>query len=169
VVVKRDANLAQFPQAKLLVTGFVRYEITGGKYVYREFKVAENEYEGIPRPSDEEAVRIVKQHLADFLRGPFNSMVNTDKIKLEFARPDEQKWVWHSPESVEFRVRVSYDTIVSATEVASIQSVWDARLYRDKVDQPWQRITGSERTRTEVSRRKYTAKQIRDLPTGLAR
>ena len=112
-------------------------------------------------------MRFIKAHLHDFIGGTGNVIVHGDKIAIEMAGPDEQKWVWHNANSVSFNVRVKYEKAVNNAEVASIDSLWEARLYRDKVNQPWQRILGFERSKMETGRTKFGLKELRDLPRGV--
>ena len=165
--VKRAAHLSGVKDAKVIIKGWARYEITGGRYNYREFKVGSNEYEGIPSPSDEEAIAFIKSKLADFLRGPANSMVNAEKIEVTMAGPDEQKWVWHNANSVSFNVRVKYDRILSYTEVGSFDDLWEARIYRNDIHSPWHNVVGSQRRGQELQRKTYTAEQVRAMEVGV--
>jgi hypothetical protein len=51
-------------------------------------------------------------------------MVHGDKIAIEMAKGGDQKWVWHSPESVSFNVRVKYIQVVSYTEIVTVNAIW---------------------------------------------
>jgi hypothetical protein len=164
--VVRPATIAGAPpEARVRIVGFARYEITGGRYSYREFKVSTNEYEGIDAPSTEESLQFVRDHLRDFLGGVNNVVVNADTI--EIAPADDAGWTWHSMQSVSFNVNVAYDQVVSYTEIARMEGPWEARFYRDGPTGPWQRIMGSQGRMKEVSRTTHTAEEVEAMPRGV--
>lgn len=165
--IKRQANIDGAPEAKLIVTGFARYELTAGRYVYREYKVADNQYEGIAKPSDDEALGFIKSHLNDILAGESGAIVNGDKVEVSLVPAEEQKWEWSNAKSVSFKIRVKYDRETSYTEVTSFEVAMTAKIFRDDPKGPWLRAIGMDKESKELGKKTMTAEELRALPHGL--
>lgn len=165
-LVQQSGQFGENSNVRSLIGGFARYEITGGRYNFREFKTLWVEYEGIPRPEDSEILQVIHGRLADFLRGASASMINRNNLVIEIAPADEQKYTWHSPNSLSVRVSVTADIVISNTEVVTQRKLWDCRLYRDAQEQPWVRVVGTPvpGQSKELKRLQISPDELRKVP-----
>ncbi|MEZ6096767.1 MAG: hypothetical protein R3C03_21505 [Pirellulaceae bacterium] len=149
------------------IGGFARYEITDGRYNYREFKTLWVEYEGFPRPTDDEILAFAKENMEGFLRGHAARIVHPDDVKIQMAPADEQKYTWHNPNSMSVNLVVECDKIRSNTTLASVRQLFEIRMYRDSPDGKWLRLIGSTDStkETELSTQELPAEEIREMET----
>ena len=162
-IVYRSANLKDYPDAKVEIGGFARYDIINGNFSYREFKVTWNTYLGIPTPSDDEILQMVRDRQKDVFRGSYNSIVS-QITKLRIA--EEHNTEWHTPNSFSIDIACSYKEAVSYTEVADMDLIYRVRFYRDEVSGPWkENVVASRKSYEEKGRTTYTAEEIRTMPS----
>ena len=158
----RNANIAEYPNAKVKILGFARYHY-GESTSFREFKVAENTYEGIPAPRGDEILSMIKERYLQFLGWRANDMIG-DLHYLRIA--DEEGVIWHTPNSFTVNTEIEFDAKTSYTEVTTIQEKVEVRFYRDAINDPWkENIVSSGRDRKDGEVKKYTAEELNAMPT----
>ena len=164
VVLTRNAKIAEYPNATVEIGGLARYSIVGGKFVYKRFLVTWNEYRGIPTPSDDDILQLVNNNLSSFVgSGNYNQIVSQIK---DLTIAEERKSEWHTPNSFSINLSCSYDRVVSYTEVASFDAIYRVRFYRDDIQSEWKsQFVSTREKEEELSKRKYTAEEIRVMPS----
>ncbi|HNR53585.1 MAG TPA: hypothetical protein PKJ19_00335 [Flavobacteriales bacterium] len=160
--VTRGAEVAEYPKATVRITGIARYHY-GASTSFREFKVAENEYFGLPAPNKEEMLGMIRERYLDFLGHRARSMVGD----LHYMRiPEGEGVIWHTPLSFTIPVEIAYDSKTSNIHLTTIQEKVDTRFYRDAVSTPWkENIVAVGRDRTEGAQRTFPADDLRAMPT----
>lgn len=156
---------SEYPGIDLVVTGDVVYQYTGaGKYVYWKFRTLSNEYLGIPNPTAREIMDFLGTDWMKFYGYYYN------KITRLYGDPvlaDNPEWTWHSPNSVSFKLKQKFDFIYSNTEVQTMETIWNVRLYRDNPKEKWKNFMSvkSQDAREEkiTGSQKFTVEQMRDL------
>jgi len=156
---------SDYPGIDLVVLGDVVYQYTGaGKYSYWKFRTISNQYLGIPNPTAAEIKNLLSKDWPKFYGYYFH------KIIKEYSEPDlanDPKWFWHTPNSVEFKMKLKFDHIISYTEVETVEAIWNVRLYRDDPKGEWKNFIANRSQEASDSKisgvQKYTAEQVRDL------
>ncbi len=156
---------SDYPGVDLVVVGDVVYQYTGtGKYNYWKFRTISNQYMGIPNPAATEIHALLSLDWAKFYGYHFQKIV---KLYYEPVLADEPSWMWHTPNSVEFKMKLKFDHIISYTEVETIETIWNLRLYRDDPKAAWKDFLatpGNDDPATKkMGRQTYSAEQVRDL------
>jgi flagellar biosynthesis regulator FlaF len=132
VEVKRKS---EYPGINLIVKGDVVYQYTGaGKYSYWKFRILSNEYEGIPNPTAKEINDFISKDWEKFYGYYYNVIT---KLWFQPTLADKPEWIWHSPNSVEFRMKMKFDYIIRAKGIETLECVWKVRLYRDDPKASW--------------------------------
>jgi hypothetical protein len=162
VEVKRKS---EYPGINLIVKGDVVYQYVGvGKYSYWKFRVLSNEYEGIPNPTAKEIQAFLATDWAKFYGYYYQKII---KLHQEPSLADNPSWIWHTPNSVEFKMKLKFDHIISNTEVETLEAIWNVRLYRDDPKAAWKSfmafMTNNDPEKKIYGVQKYTYEQIRDL------
>lgn len=164
LVVVRKAGIPEFPNATVEVGGVARYFITGDKVSYNKFLVMWNEYKGIPAPSREEMVAMLKKRLKAVVGSwRWNKMVSEVS---DFALAKEPRIEWHTPKSFSVNCFFRSEEIVSYTEVAKKDLTVRVRFYRDAIDKPWKdNVVTTKVSETETGKVKYSAAEVRAMDT----
>ncbi|MFN8305812.1 MAG: hypothetical protein U0T79_03475 [Ferruginibacter sp.] len=135
VVVKRKS---EYPGINLIVYEDVVYQYMGnGGYSFWKVRVLSNEYEGIPNPTQQEITEFISRDWPKFYGFYYNSIV---KLWHEPVLADTPRWVWHSPNSVEFRMKMKFDHIIRLKGIETQECIWKVRLYRDDPKAPWKNL-----------------------------
>lgn len=155
----------EFPGIDLVVTGDVVYQYTGvGKYSYWKFRTIDNHYLGIPNPSQKEITDFIGKDWQKFY-GYYFTVIT--KLHTPPLLADDPQWTWHSPNSVSFKLKQTFDFIYSNTDIKTMETLWDVRLYRDSPKDNWKNFlsTKSQDAREEkiTATTKYTAEQVKDM------
>ncbi len=156
---------SEFPGIDLVVIGDAVYQNTGpNKYSYWKFRVASNEYLGIPNPTEKEVLDFVGKDWAKFYGFYFQKITKLHSGPTLAAKPG---WTWHSPNSVSFKMKLKFDHIISNTEVETVDTLWEVRLYRDDPKAPWKNMLAHRdqeaAATTVVGKQTFTMEQVRDL------
>ncbi len=126
---------SEFPGIDLVVTGDVVYQYTGvGKYSYWKFRTIDNHYLGIPNPTEKEILDFVSNNWEKFY-GYYYTVIT--KLHKEPVLNKDPQWIWHSPTSVEFRMSLQFDHIISGRGIQTQEAIWKVRLYRDDPKAAW--------------------------------
>ncbi len=160
--VTRNAEVAEYPKATVKITGIARYHY-GASTSFREFKVAENEYFGLPAPSKDEMLGMIRERYLAFLGWRAGDMVGD----LHYMRiPEGEGVLWHTPLSFTIPVAIEFDAKTSNTELTTIEEKVDVRFYRDAVNGPWKdNIVCAGRERKDGQVRTYPAEDLRAMPS----
>lgn len=156
---------SELPNIDLIVVGDVVYQYTGaGKYSFWKFRTISNQYVGIPNPSQNDILGIIGTDWAKFYGFYFHKIV---KLHSGPDLADNPGWIWHTPNSVEFKMRLKFDHIISYTEIETLETIWNVRLYRDDTKVPWKNFIANMSNNDPDSKKlgvqKYTVEQIKDM------
>ena len=156
---------SDYPGIDLIVKGNMVYQYTGaGKYSYWKFRIASNSYKGLPNPTVSEINNFLSKDWADFYGNYFGKII---KLYAAPVLADEPAWTWHTPTSVEFKMKVKFDMIVSSYDVETIESIWNVRFYRDDIKGAWKNINAAMSNnsidRVVLEKKKFTQAQIQDM------
>jgi hypothetical protein len=162
VEVKRKS---EYPGINLIVKEDVVYQYTGnGGYSFWKVRVLSNEYEGIPNPSAKEINDFISKDWAKFY-GYYYEVIT--KLWFQPALADDPQWTWHSPNSVEFRMKMKFDHIIRAKGIEIMECIWKVRFYRDDPKAPWKNMFALRSEEAAdlkvVDMKQYTAEQVRDF------
>lgn len=149
----------------LVVIGDVVYQYTGvGKYSYWKFRTISNQYSGIPNPSVKEINDFISKDWTKFY-GYYYTVIT--RLLAQPLLADDPGWIWHNPNSVEFRMKLKFDYIISNTTIETLECIWKVRLYRDDPKASWKNMfaqRSEEASNLKVMEKKqYTASQIDDM------
>ncbi len=165
VVVKRKANLAEAPDAVLVVGGLARYQLFDGEYRFQRFLTTYNEYEGIDAPSGRDLRVFVEDNLHQIFIGREHNVMEVDEVSLDTKTPQ----VWHTPLSFTAVFRIRYTLRTSNTTLEKRLDDFDVRFYRNSVEEPPGSLMATERSRTVVGTETRSATEIdamKSLRTG---
>ena len=162
VEVKRKS---EYPGINLIVKGDVVYQYTGaGKYSYWKFRILSNEYEGIPNPTAKEINDFISKDRAKFY-GYYYTVIT--KLWFPPTLADNPQWTWHSPNSVEFRMKMKFDYIIRLKGIETLECFWNVRLYRDDPKAPWKNMLALRSEEAAdlkvVGMQNYTPQQLEDF------
>lgn len=162
-IVTRSAKLAEYPNATVEIGGIARYTIVGGKFSYKKFLVTWNEYKGIPTPTDDEVLQMVRGNLRQFVQGIYHSIVSqVEDIRIA----EDKRSEWHTPNSFSINIACRYERTISYTETGTYDAVYRVRFYRDAISDPWKpNFISSRETENEIAKTTYDADEIRTMPT----
>ncbi len=156
----RKAGIPEHPKATIEIDGFARYTINGGNSTYREFKVTNNEYHGLPAPDKTQVLALLNKDLPKFLGFHYNSIVGA---LMPIAYVDNVEYVWHTPTSVSLQLKTTFTEPVSDTELEKKTMVFEVRLYRDAVKAPWNRFLSSSTREVSLGKTTHDAQEIRAM------
>lgn len=100
-----------------------RYDYQGGSWVFNRSYFGGAWYDGIPNPTEEEIIKV----LEDSHVGYQGAVMEKPTYKLA-ANP---KWNWHTFNSVEFDMEVTYWKKKSYSEIEKVKALIPFRLYKD--------------------------------------
>ena len=129
-----EAGVAEYPNATLVQYGYANYHY-GESNTYRDFSLAETTYEGIPAPSKEEILGLIRERYVNFLDWRYHAMVG-DLHYLRFA--EEEGVIWHTPNSFTAMVEMEYDHKTSYTQLTTTKELAAVRFYRPEINGAWQ-------------------------------
>jgi len=166
VTYRINAGIKEFPKATIKVGAEARYRIVGENYDFDKLKTAWNEYEGIPLPSDNEIINIIKKDIVSFVRPYWNQMVSELDGPILSKDPAVRRVEWHTANSFTIHAQAKFSVIVSYTEVQDKLVDFAVRFYRDAVNQPWkQNFLASKNKEEIIATHKYTSDEINAMPT----
>ena len=143
VVVKRKANLAEAPDAVLVVGGLARYQLYDDEYRFQRFLPTYNEYEGIAAPSDRDLSVFVQDNLRQVFIGREHNVLEIAEVSLDRETPK----VWHTPLSFSAAFRIRYTYRTSDTTLEERIDDFDIRFYRTSVEDPPGSLMATEKAR----------------------
>jgi hypothetical protein len=126
-LVKRSANLPDFPNAVLEVGGLAVYRYVNGHWVHSRDLVTFNRYHGLPQPDNDTLLAIVKAAPERAFRTDWQRVEGGFK---ELSIPETPAFKWHSDKSFTFPVRVSYNLRWDNVHTVACTREWDVRVYR---------------------------------------
>ena len=126
-LVKRSANMPDFPNAVLEVGGLAVYRYVNGQWVHSKDLVTFNRYHGLPQPDNDTLLTIVKSAPDRAFRTDWHLVEGGIK---EMSIPTTPAFKWHNPKSFSFPVRVSYKLRWDNVHTVDCTREWDVRVYR---------------------------------------
>lgn len=133
------------PDIFVIVTGYIVYDVMGGKYVKWRTFTTSNNYEGIPNPSESDfQTLITKFGLEKFMGSYYYNRVigKVESINLSA----EPKFEWHTPMSVSFNVTAIYtERINDIGGKEKVARTFNVRLYADKPKGEWNNMISSSK------------------------
>ena len=165
VVVKRKANIQGAPDAVVIVQGLARYHTDGQNYNFHKFLTTDNRYEGIPAPSKEKLADYVKGQIKEVFIGRAHNITEVSAINMDQDSP----WVWHTAASFTAKFKIAYREIVSYTDVAEREGLFEIRFYRKDVNSPIHGLLSTEVSREDKGRTKYSDDEIKQMRSLLNR
>ncbi len=162
VEVKRKSD---YPGINLIVKEDVVYQYVGaGGYSFWKVRVLSNEYEGIPNPSAKEINDFISKDWRKFY-GYYYDVIT--RLWFQPALADDPQWTWHSPNSVEFRMKMKFDHIIRAKGIETQECIWKVRLYRDDPKAAWKNMLALRSEEAAdikvVDMKNYTVQQLQDF------
>lgn len=100
-----------------------RYDFTGGSWSFTRSYFGGSWYDGIPNPTEKEIIALLETSRVGYQ----GAVMERPMFKLS----ENPKWNWHTFNSVEFNLDVTYLTKISYSEVAKIRTTIPVRIYRD--------------------------------------
>ncbi len=158
VVVKRKTTISGAPDAVVIVKGLARYNVSGGTYSYKKFLTTSNEYEGIPTPGADEMLSFVNSNLKKVFSGREHSITEVSSVAV-----NPSPWTWHEATRFTVKFDIKYKQVVSYTEVADMEGVFDIMFYRKDINSAVHNLLSVETSYKENNRQKYSEKQIKAM------
>jgi hypothetical protein len=154
------------PAVTLIVKGDAVYTLDGARASYRRFRVISNEYIGMPTPTVDSLMAIIRANPGE-LFGNSTWMRMVDAVeRLEVIPSDSTPWTWHTLNSVEFMVATRYRVITSYTVISTVEVNYSVRIYRESIEAPWKRaFVSTPRERLVVGTTTHSAAEIRSMTT----
>jgi hypothetical protein len=162
VVVWRNANLPEFPNAMLEVGGFARYAYVTNSY--QEFLTTYNSYTGIPAPSSTEIMAMMQKNLRGVM-GEYKYSIMVGDFEY-FRYPENGGPMWDNPKHLVVPVEVAYERKEGPTWTVRYADRLRVHFYRDNVNGPWKPdIITEEVESTRGARKEYPAAELKRMPT----
>jgi hypothetical protein len=164
VVAVKKAGIPEYPNATVEIGGLARYNIIGGGFKYREFKVMWNKYFGIPKPSLAEIEKLLRSDLPKLVgEHAYETEIVSDIKNLKLA--DDPKWEWHTPNSVSLNLVGYFNRLAGDNKVESLAQVYRVRLYRDKIKDSFKSFLPSREKTTVLDTKQYSDDEIKAMRT----
>lgn len=162
VQIKRKSD---YPGINMIVDEDVVYQYIGnGGYSFWKVRVLSNSYEGIPNPTANEINNFISKDWAKFYGFYYGTIV---KLRQQPALADNPEWVWHDINSVEFRMKMSFDHIIRGKGIETVETIWKVRLYRDDPKAAWKNMLSLRSQEAADSKilgmKDYTVQQLEDF------
>ena len=161
-VVWRNAEIPEFPEAKLEVGGFARYSYVTN--TYQEFLTTYNTYTGIPAPNNEQVMEMIRKNLRGALGDyKFENIVG----ELRYLRfPENNGATWDNPKHLIAVVETEYERKEGPTWTVIYRDRIRVHFYRDAIDGAWKdNVLNEELESMRGERKEYGAGEIDRLPT----
>lgn len=153
---------AEYPNAMLEVGGFARYSYVTN--TYQEFLTTYTTYTGIPAPSNEEIMEMLRSNLRGVLGDyKFDNAVG----ELHYLRfPENNGPTWDSPTHLTVPVEVEYERKEGPTWIVVYADRLRVHFYRDAINAPWkQEVVSEELESTRGARKDYQEWELKKMPT----
>lgn len=137
-LVKREANLPDFPKATLVVGGLAVYRFVNGRWTHSRDLVTFNRYEGLPQPDNDSLLAIVQGMPERAFIGDWQYVVGGIK---SLNIPETPAFKWHNANSFSFPVIASYTLKWDAVHPVECTREWAMRVYRQP-DGQWANPVG---------------------------
>lgn len=121
------------------------------------------EYEGLPNPTEAEAVAFVKADLKTFLTGAYRDVVGeVESITLA----EDPKWQWELMTTVRFNMAAIFKRKVNSTTLSKVKQEFKVTFSSDEVKGPWKSFRSmNSGSRETISSETFTAEELRAMPT----
>ncbi|MGV3636523.1 MAG: hypothetical protein ACO1NQ_02640 [Flavobacteriales bacterium] len=161
-VVWRNANIPEYPNAQIEIGGFARYSYMTN--TYQDFLTTYNTYTGIPGPSKDEVMGMLRGNLRGTLgEYKFNSIVG----ELHYLRfPEDGGPIWDSPTHLTVPVETAYERKEGPTWTVVYTDRLLVHFYRDAINAPWKdNIITEEKESKRGERKEYAEWELKKKPT----
>ncbi len=160
----RVKQKTEYPNVYYSYKASLRYRLTGDKWMFHQFTVGGGHFEGLPEPDRNEIIKMIHQDLSKILNQDYNKIVGEVS---EFTFPEDPEWYWRKVTYVEFKVKATYSTKYSYTELEKAEHTIRIAMLRDAINSPWNKIDGivlHEKDK-KLGRTKYTEDELKKMPT----
>ncbi|MBV5276543.1 hypothetical protein JZU56_01505 [bacterium] len=138
-LVRRAANLPDYPKAVLVVGGLAVYRYVGGRWTHSRDLVTFNRYEGMPQPDNDSLLAIVRATPERALAGDWHQVVGGFK---SLSIPETPGFKWHNANSFSFPIIAAYTLKWDAVHPVECTREWNVRVYR-RPDGKWGNPSGT--------------------------
>lgn len=161
VVVRRKANLAEAPDAVVVVGGLARYQLVGDEYIFHRFLTTYNEYEGVDAPSSKVVRKFVESNLDKVFASREHNILGIADVELK----GETGWTWHTPNSFTAPFDIRYRHRKNNTTIEERVDTFDIRFYRQTIESPLHGLMATERSRNVIGTETHDAADIDQMKT----
>lgn len=147
------------PGVEIESYGDIVYQSHGSTYQYKNYRVGDWRYFGLPKPSAEEVEAVLATNWEQAY--PAGALAGEHSLTV---LADEEP-TWHNLESVTVKAHARYRKAVSYTEVAEMEADIQIRLYRESATAPWDRFIRAQTVETELGKETFSAAQVSAMRT----
>ncbi len=161
-VVWRNAGIPEYPNALIEIGGSARYSYVTN--TYQDFLTTYNTYTGIPAPSSDEVMDMLKGNLHGVLGDyKFNNIVG----QLHYLRfPPDGGAIWESPTHMTVPVETAYERKEGPTWTVVYSDRLLVHFYRDAINAPWkEHLVSEEKESIRGARKDYAEWELKKMPT----
>ena len=156
-----DANIDEFPEATVLVTGEFRFQINGSNYDLDDMRPVDNQYFGLPLPSDESIIKLLNEDLFSLLHE--NNLVGEVKGPSIPGSKKDRKVKWTGPNAFKMNVDVSYSKKHGVYDLETYQCRIMTRFVRKGINDPFNQVIGDTSECETIEVKTYTEAELRQL------
>lgn len=141
---------AEEPGLFVILTGYAAYDVVGGRYVYWQYFITSQEYEGIPNPTAADVQKLIEKFGLQKFMGQYNFKRVIGKVE-SIGLAIEPNFEWHTPNSVSFNVTIVYTN--RTNDVGGKERIARAfriRLYRDAPKAEWKGINSTSQSEIKL-------------------
>jgi hypothetical protein len=124
--------------------------------------VTYNSYTGIPAPSGQTVISLLKKDLPKFLCYRYNTVVGDIDPILLAAQP---QWNWHTPNSVSCLVTTAFTEKTTPVLTEKKRVVYEVRLYRDAIKAPWKDFFATSKEEQSLGKTTHEADDLAAMKT----
>jgi len=160
----RIAQKTEYKGVNLLYKASLKYQKSGSKWFFKQFTVGSKTFEGLDTPDKNETIALLKANYEKWLQPVYNDIVG-DLSEITF--PEDPEWYWHEVTYISFKVKITYSTIVSYTEVEKSENVFKISLKRPDIKGKWGDVFGyiEPDRKKSLGKTKYTEAEIKKMET----
>lgn len=131
------------PGIFVIVTGYVAYDIIGGRFVFWRTFTTSNSYEGIPDPTAADVQALIEKFGVEKFMG--NYYFRRIEGHLEsIGLSKEPNYEWHTPNSVSLNVVAVYtERINDIGGKEKVARIFRIRFYRENTKSEWNNLITS--------------------------
>lgn len=154
-----------------VIYGDAVYKVIGSTYTYKQFRVASNEYEGIPgAPSSDDILRMINEELENIFSSE-NQNIVLSMPEISLANDPGFSWGAITKFTCKFTARFWYKDYLPYDEkgdyIAYVEMPFEFRIFRDDMNSAWRDASASARRQDlKIIERRYMPQaEISELKT----